>query len=361
MTSNQDPSFDNQDLSTSSQSSPSNNSAPSSQSSPSNNSAKSQSQGLSNWILGGGLAALIVALATLIAAVAQIDQQTRFSQWMRSWVTHTNNLPIVEKPPDLKKIFPYPSSDNPDVLQSDGSNSMVEMMRDIQQEIKTPESLNISLSFGAKNLKPQGSQKGIELLKAKRIHLAAFSGIIPNDIAVISEGKLPEDIEQKALIAIPIAKDAIAVLVNKNNPVKSLTKVQLKQIYTCKVTNWGFVGGKENAGIKVVNRHSSSGTRESFKSLVLPNEDFCPGIKPHEKNGSSFETWNEDETTEVLRNLGANGIYYASTSQVRYKEVKALAIGEREPTATNIFEDRYPLERNLYLVTRKDASEDRTS
>ena len=104
MTSNQDPSFDNQDLSTSSQSSPS------------NNSAKSQSQGLSNWILGGGLAALIVALATLIAAVAQIDQQTRFSQWMRSWVTHTNNLPIVEKPPDLKKIFPYPSSDNPDVL-----------------------------------------------------------------------------------------------------------------------------------------------------------------------------------------------------------------------------------------------------
>ena len=56
-----------------------------------------------------------------------------------------------------------------------------------------------------------------------------------------------------------VASDAIAVVVNPENPVRSLTLQQLSDIYTGKITNWQQVGG-EDRPIVLLSRESNSGT-----------------------------------------------------------------------------------------------------
>lgn len=309
---------------------------------------KSHSQRLRLWI-GGGLLALLPAVAALLSALLGSDGLPGLITAGSGLIDKLSLSPVPKPwfysdPVDLRKIFPTPSSVDIEPLSIDGSTSMVQMIRDIQKEVKN--SKDIDVYYGENNLNPRGSIKAIDLLKKRFIHIAAISN------------ELLEEDKRQGLIAIPIAKDGIAVIVHKDNPVKNLTIAQLKKIYTCRVTDWGVVGGDENVGIRVINRYNSSGTREAFKSLVLPNEDFCLDTKSKSKNGSSFKTWPKDETTQVLKNLETNGIYYTSTQQVSFNNYKSLAINEREPTFINIYEDTYPLVRDLYLVARKDTYSD---
>ena len=60
------------------------------------------------------------------------------------------------------------------------------------------------------------------------------------------------------LIETSIALDAFVFVVNKENPVKSLTVNQIQQIYTKEITNWSQVGGN-NADMKVFTRPRNSG------------------------------------------------------------------------------------------------------
>ena len=69
-----------------------------------------------------------------------------------------------------------------------------------------------------------------------------------------------------------IAYDAIAVIVNPANKVSKLTRSQLEQIYTGKITNWKQVGG-EDMKIVVYSRETSSGTYEFFKESVMKNKN----------------------------------------------------------------------------------------
>jgi phosphate transport system substrate-binding protein len=70
------------------------------------------------------------------------------------------------------------------------------------------------------------------------------------------------------LIEKSIALDAFDFIVNKNNPVKSLTVNQIQKIYTGEITNWAQVGG-ENMRIKVFTRPRNSGSEEVMRSLVM--------------------------------------------------------------------------------------------
>ena len=64
-----------------------------------------------------------------------------------------------------------------------------------------------------------------------------------------------------------IAKDGIALVINENNPVNSLTLTQINKIYRKQITNWKDLGGVDK-DIVVVTREASSGTREAFEQIV---------------------------------------------------------------------------------------------
>jgi phosphate transport system substrate-binding protein len=86
------------------------------------------------------------------------------------------------------------------------------------------------------------------------------------DIGMASRALKPE--EEEGITAHRVAVDVIAVIVNEENPVQSLTWEQLGEVYLGKITHWNQVGGPERP-IVVVVRGENSGTRGAFDSLVL--------------------------------------------------------------------------------------------
>ncbi|MCJ7617412.1 MAG: PstS family phosphate ABC transporter substrate-binding protein, partial [Desulfobacterales bacterium] len=81
--------------------------------------------------------------------------------------------------------------------------------------------------------------------------------------------------EQKGIIPveIPVAQDAIVVIVNPDNPVSELTIEQIKEIFSGAVSNWNLIGGPDRP-IFVLSRESSSGTYVFFQERVLSKADY---------------------------------------------------------------------------------------
>jgi phosphate transport system substrate-binding protein len=86
------------------------------------------------------------------------------------------------------------------------------------------------------------------------------------DIGMSSRAMKRED--GADLIGTVIAYDGIAVIVSNANSVENLSKGQIIDIFSGKITNWKDMGGK-NAAIDVYQREASSGTRSAFNDLVM--------------------------------------------------------------------------------------------
>lgn len=177
-----------------------------------------------------------------------------------------------------------------------------------------------------------GSTKGIEKLLAGEI-----------DLAAVSRSLTPQE-QAQGLQAVPIASDAIALVVGKDNPFKgSLTDAQVKAIFTGKLTNWSQVGGEPGA-LRVINRPPISGTHQTFRERVLQKENF--GKTPN------ITTLSQDATTPLLRSLGTDGIGYATYVQIaNQKTVRPVPVDGMPPT-----HPQYPYQRTLFYVYKDPAS-----
>ena len=71
-----------------------------------------------------------------------------------------------------------------------------------------------------------------------------------------------------------VAYDGMAVIVNSANPIKSLTKKQVEQIFTGDVTDWSAVGGS-GGKISIYTRNTSSGTYSDWKELAMKKRDYA--------------------------------------------------------------------------------------
>ncbi len=142
------------------------------------------------------------------------------------------------------------------------------------------------------------------------------------------------------LVDWPIARDAIAVIVNPSNPVAALTTTQVAQIFEGKITNWSQVGGPD-LEIGLVNRDEASGTREAFSKIVLKGADFDPTAAVLSGTGQVRFV--------VAQARGAVG--YISLGFVD-KSVKALAVDGVVPTGATVSDGTYPVSRLLHFFTK---------
>jgi phosphate transport system substrate-binding protein len=230
------------------------------------------------------------------------------------------------------------SQPNPQVLTIDGSVSLVALVKQFQVAFSQVNPA-IPSTYGVPDGQPNGTNQGLANLLQDKVVIAASSRPLKGEEV------------QAGLQAVPIARDAIAVVVGVDNPFQgSLTLDQLKQIYQGNITNWSQVGGV-NAPIKVINRAAASGTGSFFKDVVLLGESFAP-------DSPNFVTLSRDETTPMLRALGNNGIGYSTVTQVaNQKTVRMIAIDNVQPTDQAAFKaGQYPLSRVLYLVARQPTS-----
>lgn len=212
-------------------------------------------------------------------------------------------------------------------VRIDGSTSMVQINETLKQkfEEKYP---GTGIEWQSR-----GTSAGIE---------AVLSGNA--DVAAISRPLTAEE-QGQGLVAIPIARDAIAIVVSNSNPFqRGLTRSQIVDIFTGKITDWSQVGGN-NGPIRVLNRPEVSGTRQAFQSIVLNGSNF--GTSPN------IETMPRDETTGMLQALGRDGIGYATFNQVAdQRTVRVVPIDGVTPEATS-----YPYQRQLFYVYQQPSTD----
>ena len=159
--------------------------------------------------------------------------------------------------------------------------------------------------------------------------------------------------------SIGVAIDALAVYVNKDNPIKSLTLQQVDSIFSStrkrggqNITTWGqlgLTGEWANKPISLYGRNSASGTYGFFKEHVFQNGDYKGSVK--EQPGSASVVQGVEKE---LGGAGYSGIGY-KTSGVRAVPLSDKA-GPIEATQDNAESFKYPIARYLYIYINASPS-----
>lgn len=142
-----------------------------------------------------------------------------------------------------------------------------------------------------------------------------------------------------------VAYDGIAVIVNSSNPIKSLTKKQVEQVFTGDVTDWSAVGGRPGP-ISVYTRNTSSGTYSEFKELAMKKRDYAP-------SGQKM-AGNEQIASEVGKN--SNGVGYVGLAYTKAGGIKVVSIDGQLPSVKSVQAKTYPYARPTFYYTNGEPS-----
>jgi phosphate transport system substrate-binding protein len=148
-----------------------------------------------------------------------------------------------------------------------------------------------------------------------------------------------------------IARDAIAVIVNPENPVNELTLQQISDIYSGKISNWSEVGGDDRPIVRL-SRETNSGTHVYFLETVLRL-----GNK-EDKTLFSMDTLllpsSEGIISEVRQNpnaIGYDGLGYVPADVKKIAIAKSAGEAYVLPSVETVNDKTYPIARDLYMYT----------
>ena len=162
--------------------------------------------------------------------------------------------------------------------------------------------------------------------------------------------------------AVPVAIDALAVFVHKDNPIEGMTLQQVDAVfssnqrcgYSQSIENWGDLamrGPWERRDIQLFGRNSVSGTYGYFKDQALCDGDFKSNVNEQPGSASVVQS-----ISTSINGIGYSGIGYRTSS------VKAVPLARNAnsdfvaATAENSVTGKYPLARFLYVYVNKEPN-----
>ena len=178
-----------------------------------------------------------------------------------------------------------------------------------------------------------GSGDGAAALIDSRCDIATMSRFMKD-----KEFKIADDSEVMP-VAHVVAMDGVCVVVHPSNPVKELSREQVREIYKGNITNWKELGGPDMT-IIAISRDTSSGTYETFHKLVMKKEKMAGGVE--------YVNANPQAHARVSKTAGAIG--YVGIGFLDDK-VKALKIEGVTPTKKTIASGEYSVARPLFMFT----------
>ena len=178
------------------------------------------------------------------------------------------------------------------------------------------------------NINPTGSGDGVN-----NAGVLYQIGMSSRELTPAEKGKgLKEEV---------IAIDGIAVIVHRNNPVKSLTVEQIRDIFSGAITDWSQVtGGTKRGRIAVVSREAGSGTRGAFEEII--------GLKTLVA-GATESTSTGAIKAGIAQNPDAIG--YISLGSLD-KTIKAVDVGGVAASNRNVVRGTYKIARPFILIYR---------
>jgi len=162
--------------------------------------------------------------------------------------------------------------------------------------------------------------------------------------------------EEKGLVEIPIAHDAIALVVNARNPVRNLTMEQARDVFAGRIRNWKKLGGP-NQRITPITREEGSGTRASFDEKVM-----VAGM-PEDKDGKANAVALAPDALVQNSNGSVREIVASDPAAIGYissglidGRIAAILLGGVAPTEATIRSGRYPVVRQFLFLTNGEAT-----
>jgi len=220
----------------------------------------------------------------------------------------------------------------PLVLHLAGSTSMQPLLRDLAAAYSERYPY-VSFDFAE-----MGSTAGLEALRRSNADLALVSReLAPEEETDAQTGK-------RLLAPTAVAEDAIALIVNEMNPLRAVSLLELRRVFTGQVSRWDALGGP-SMEITVVSREDGSGSRAVLEELMMNGRPVTPMalIMPGSEAVRDY----------VATHEGAIG--YVSIGYVG-QGVTAVAIDGVQPTRETIEDGSYPLTRPFLLVTLTNPS-----
>jgi phosphate transport system substrate-binding protein len=213
-----------------------------------------------------------------------------------------------------------------------GSDTMVNLMSALAEAyMKSHPGKNIAVTGG-------GSGTGIAAMLNGTTDICASSRALQDKEKELAKQK---QISPQELV---VGMDGLAVMVNPQNAIDTLTIDQIKQIFVGQYTDWQQVGGKPGP-IVVLSRESNSGTYVYFKEHVLSKADYTPAARLMTSTAALVQ---EISTNNAA--IGYGGEAYGRSGNVKMLFVKKDANSPAYPPREDlVLSQKYPIARPLFL------------
>ena len=236
------------------------------------------------------------------------------------------------------------SSTNADTIENKGSDTIVNLAlawAEAYQHVNPD--IRISVTGG-------GSGTGIAALINGTVDIANASRQIKTEEIEAAQANGSDPVE------FVIARDAIAVIVNLENPINELTLQQISDIYSGKINNCLEVGGDDRPIVRL-SRETNSGTHVYFLEEVL---------RLGEKDNTTLFSQNtlllpssEGISVEIRQNpnaLGYDGLGYVTDEMKVIAVAREINTGYILPSAETVNNGKYPIARDLYMYTNGEPT-----
>ena len=160
------------------------------------------------------------------------------------------------------------------------------------------------------------------------------------DIGATSRYLIPNELRDSGVELLPVAWDALTIIVHQDNPVESISLEQVKAIYTGKIRYWSEVGGTDQKIEVYALKNKISGNGYALRDLLFSNVD---------KTIHASRMFDSSESLEQALLENPNAIAISSVSSAGLQDIKVIALDGVSPTVDTIKTGEYSLYRPLYL------------
>ncbi|WP_430535012.1 phosphate ABC transporter substrate-binding protein [Listeria rocourtiae] len=152
-----------------------------------------------------------------------------------------------------------------------------------------------------------------------------------------------DGVDASKLVDHRVAVVGMAPVVNKDAGVKNISKQQLIDIFTGKITNWKDVGGKDQK-VTIINRAEGSGTRATFEKWGL---DGATPVKAQEQDSSG--------TVRKIVSETPGAISYLAFSYID-DSIQGLSLDNVKPTEDNVATNDWKIWAYEHMYTNGEAT-----
>lgn len=190
----------------------------------------------------------------------------------------------------------------------------------------------------------------------------SWRNIVNGGTDVLLVYEMPDSVREEVeasgveLTITPIGRDALVFIENEQNPVNNLTKEQILDIYTGKITNWSEVGG-DNKEIVAFQRDTTSGSQTLFDKLIKGDAELMEApteLKPGMMGGLIEGIADYNNSGNAI----GYSVYYYVSEMYSQPGLKLISVDGVMPGFDTIADNSYKYTNEFYAVIRSAEPED---